>query len=119
MSINNIDQEEIEKISLQYLHQQNINASLLEATKKDSYRIDLDLNKMRESHPKLAESIIKYPLKLIPIIEKQVNSIYNELRGEKVANREKTIFEKKSRNNSYKYNRYTWRKPNISKRAKC
>ena len=96
MSINNIDPEEIEKLSLQYLHQQNINASLLEASKKDSYRIDLDLNKMRESHPKLAESIIKYPLKLIPIIERQVNSIYNELRGEKVANREKTIFEKKS-----------------------
>ena len=92
----NIDTEEIEKLCFQYLHQQNINSLLSDASKKDIHRFDLDLNKIRETNPRLAEYIIKYPQKLIPILERQINSIYSELRGEKVANREKTIFEKKS-----------------------
>ena len=53
---------------------------------------------MRENYPKLADCITKNPLKLLPMLENQINSMNNDLRGEKTGNRDKTIFTKKTEN---------------------
>ena len=96
--MNNYDdeKEEIDKIIFQYLHENFITDILQNASKKESYRINLELNKMRETHPKLLSYIMKNPLRMIPLMENHLNRIYNDLRGDKVVNREKILSKKKS-----------------------
>ena len=83
--------EDIEKLVHQYINRDtSIQSMVLEANKKELTRITLDLNKMREGYPRLADYVLKYPLKLIPILENQINSLSSELKGEKQTTREKT-----------------------------
>jgi len=91
----NEESEEIEKLFTQYLNSISISNIIAEAAKKDSHRITLDLNKIREGFPKLADYIIKKPLKILPQLENQINIIINNNRGEKLSNREKTLSSKR------------------------
>ena len=90
------DFEEIEKSIFQFVHENYIIEALQNASKKENCnRITLDLNRIRETYPKLAELIMKKPLKIIPSIERNLNQMNNDLRGEKLGNREKTLTNKK------------------------
>ena len=89
--------EDIEKKVNQYVREYSVTSLIQEANKKGLTRITLDINKMRETYPDLAEYLIKYPLKLIPIIENQINALNNELKGEKQAIREKIATKRNER----------------------
>ena len=90
------DLEEMEKSIFQFVHENYMVEALQNASKKENgNRINLDLNRIRETYPKLAELIMKRPLKIIPSIEKNLNQMNNDLRGEKLGNREKTLTNKK------------------------
>ena len=91
----NEESEEIEKLFTQYLNSISISNIIAEAAKKYSHRITLDFNKIREGFPKLADYIIKKPLKILPQLENQINIIINNNRGEKLSNREKTLSSKR------------------------
>jgi DNA replication licensing factor MCM3 len=68
---------------------------VLDANKKNLSRITIDLNKMRESEPVLTKMLIKNPLNIIPIMEKNLNEISQNLRGEKSQQTKNTIQNKK------------------------
>ena len=78
LDIDNIEQ----KIS-KYFASEEIQSLVLDANKKNLSRISLDLNRMRESEPQLTKILLKNPLKIIPMMEKNLNEISQNLKGEK------------------------------------
>ena len=90
--------DEIEKLINQYVGRDlSVQSLIQEANKKELSRINIDLNKMRDNYPELAKYIIQYPLKIIPMLENQINIYSNELKGEKQITREKTTLKKNDR----------------------
>ena len=78
-----------------YFSSQEIQSLVLDANKKNLSRITLDLNKMREAEPELTKLLLKYPLHIIPIMEKKLNEISQSLKGEKSQQTKNTIQNKK------------------------
>ena len=90
LDIDNIEQ----KIS-KYFASEEIQSLILDANKKNLSRISLDLNRMRESEPLLTKILLKNPLKIIPMMEKNLNEISQNLKGEKSLETKNTIQSKK------------------------
>ena len=90
LDIDNIDQ----KIS-KYFASEEIQSLVLDANKKNLSRITLDLNRMRESEPALTKILLKNPLKIIPMMEKSLNEISQNLKGEKSLEAKNTVQSKK------------------------
>ena len=88
--IDNIEQ----KIS-KYFASEEIQSLVLDANKKNLTRISLDLNRMRESEPGLTKMLLKNPLKIIPIMERNLNEISKNLKGEKSLEAKNTVQSKK------------------------
>ena len=78
LDLDNIDQ----KIS-KFFASEHIQSLVLDANKKNLPRITIDLNLMRDSDPHLTKMLLKYPLKVIPLMEKTINEISKNLKGEK------------------------------------
>ena len=79
----NDDFDGLEGKITKYFSSEEIQSLILDANKKNLSRVTLDLNKMRESEPLLTKMILNNPLKIIPIMEKQLNEISKGLRWEK------------------------------------
>ena len=88
--LDNLDQ----KIS-KYFSSEEIQSLVLDANKKNLSRITLDLNRMREFEPELTKVLLKNPLKIIPMMEKILNEISQNLKGEKSQQTKNTIQNKK------------------------
>ena len=88
--LDNLDQ----KIS-KYFASEEIQSLVLDANKKNLSRITIDLNRMRDVEPMLTKMILKNPLKIIPMMEKSINEISKNLKGEKSLERNNTIQSKK------------------------
>ena len=86
-----LDLDEIEQKITKYFNSAEIQSQILDANKKNLARINLDLNRMRESEPQLTKMLLKYPLKLIPMMEKSLNDMSQTLKGEKSIETKKTI----------------------------
>jgi len=90
-----LDNENLEQKIRKYFSSEEIQSLVLDANKKNLSRITLDLNKMRESEPVLTKMLLKNPLKIIPIMEKNLNEISQGLKGEKSQQTKNTIQNKK------------------------
>ena len=78
------DIEDIEQKISKYFSTEAVQSKIQEATKKNLSRISIDINRMRESDPSLVKMVLKNPLKVIPLMEKKLDEICKEFRGEKV-----------------------------------
>ena len=93
-----LDLDDIEQKIQKYANSAEIQSIILDANKKNLARINLDLNRMRESEPQLTKMILKNPLKLIPMMEKALNEVSQNLKGEKSIETKKTIQAQKEEN---------------------
>ncbi|MBR1540544.1 MAG: ATP-binding protein [Clostridia bacterium] len=89
------DSDNLEQKIKKYFNSEEIQSLVLDANKKNLSRITLDLNHMRESEPTLTKMLLKNPLKIIPIMEKNLNEISQNLKGEKSQQVKNTIQNKK------------------------
>ena len=89
------DLDNIEQRISKYFASEEIQSLVLDANKKNLSRISLDLNRMRESEPQLTKILLKNPLKIIPMMEKNLNEISQNLKGEKSLETKNTIQSKK------------------------
>ena len=89
------DLDKLEPKISKYFNSEEIQNLVLDANKKNLTRISLDLNRMRESEPMLTKLLLKNPLKIIPLMEKKINEISKNLRGEKYLESKNTIQSKK------------------------
>jgi len=89
------DSDNLEQKIKKYFNSEEIQSLVLDANKKNLSRITLDLNHMRESKPTLTKMLLKNPLKIIPIMEKNLNEISQNLKGEKSQQVKNTIQNKK------------------------
>ncbi len=89
------DLDNLEQKIAKYLASEEIQTLVLDANKKNLSRITLDLNRMRESEPLLTKMLLKNPLKIIPMMEKSINEISRNLKGEKALEAKNTIQSKK------------------------
>lgn len=80
----NFDIQEAEQQISKYLNLSEVQSQILNANKTNATRINLDINHLREWDPVLTKHLIHYPLKLIPIFEKNLNEILDNFKGEKV-----------------------------------
>ena len=87
--------EMLENKIAKYFNSEEIQSLVLDANKKNLSRITIDLNKMRESEPVLTKMLLKNPLNIIPMMEKNLNDISKNLRGEKSQQTKNTIQNKK------------------------
>ena len=90
------DIESIEQRISKYFGSQSVQSLIQDATKKNLTRISIDINRMREADPLLANLALKSPLKIIPLMEKRLNEISQEFKGEK--EQSNTIQTKKEEN---------------------
>ena len=90
-----LDSEKLENKIAKYFNSEEIQSLVLDANKKNLSRITIDLNKMRESEPVLTKMLLKNPLNIIPMMEKNLNDISKNLRGEKSQQTKNTIQNKK------------------------
>ena len=77
------DIESIEQKISKYFGSQAIQSAIQDAIKKNLSRITIDINRMREVDPFLTKMVLKDPLKIIPLMEKRLNEISQEFKGEK------------------------------------
>ena len=89
------ESDNLEQKITKYFSSEEIQSLVLDANKKNLSRVTLDLNHMRESEPTLTKMLLKNPLKIIPIMEKNLNEISQNLRGEKSQQVKNTIQNKK------------------------
>jgi len=89
------DIESIEQKISKYFGSQAIQSAIQDAIKKNLSRITIDINRMREVDPFLTKMVLKDPLKIIPLMEKRLNEISQEFKGEK--EQSNTIQSKKRR----------------------
>ena len=78
----NID--DIEQRISKYFATEAVQSIIQDATKKNLSRVTIDINRMRESDPTLVNMILKNPLKIIPLMEKKLDEISTNFKGEKV-----------------------------------
>ena len=90
-----LDLDSLEQKISKYFSSEEIQSLVLDANKKNLSRITLDLNRMRESEPTLTKILLKNPLKIIPMMEKNLNEISKNLKGEKSLESKNTILSKK------------------------
>ena len=90
-----LDLDSLEQKISKYFSSEEIQSLVLDANKKNLSRITLDLNRMRESEPTLTKILLKNPLKIIPMMEKNLNEISRNLKGEKSLESKNTILSKK------------------------
>ena len=89
------DSDNLEQKITKYFSSEEVQSLVLDANKKNLSRVTLDLNHMRESEPTLTKILLKNPLKIIPIMEKNLNEISQNLKGEKSQQVKNTIQNKK------------------------
>jgi len=89
------ESDNLEQKITKYFSSEEIQSLVLDANKKNLSRVTLDLNHMRESEPALTKMLLKNPLKIIPIMEKNLNEISQNLKGEKSQQVKNTIQNKK------------------------
>ena len=87
----NID--DIEQRISKYFATEAVQSIIQDATKKNLSRVTIDINRMRESDPTLVNMVLKNPLKIIPLMEKKLDEISTNFKGEKVQSN--TILSKK------------------------
>ena len=78
----NID--DIEQRISKYFASEAVQSIIQDATKKNLSRVTIDINRMRESDPSLVKMVLKNPLKIIPLMEKKLDEISTNFKGEKV-----------------------------------
>jgi DNA replication licensing factor MCM3 len=78
----NID--DIEQRISKYFATEAVQSIVQDATKKNLSRVTIDINRMRESDPTLVNMVLKNPLKIIPLMEKKLEEISTNFKGEKV-----------------------------------
>ena len=78
----NID--DIEQRISKYFATEAVQSIVQDATKKNLSRVTIDINRMRESDPTLVNMVLKNPLKIIPLMEKKLDEISTNFKGEKV-----------------------------------
>ena len=78
----NID--DIEQRISKYFATEAVQSIIQDATKKNLSRVTIDINRMRESDPTLVNMVLKNPLKIIPLMEKKLDEISTNFKGEKV-----------------------------------
>ena len=78
----NID--DIEQRISKYFATEAVQSIIQDATKKNLSRVTIDINRMRESDPTLVNIVLKNPLKIIPLMEKKLDEISTNFKGEKV-----------------------------------
>ena len=78
----NID--DIEQRISKYFATEAVQSLIQDATKKNLSRVTIDINRMRESDPTLVNMVLKNPLKIIPLMEKKLDEISTNFKGEKV-----------------------------------
>ena len=78
----NID--DIEQRISKYFATEAVQSIIQDATKKNLSRATIDINRMRESDPTLVNMVLKNPLKIIPLMEKKLDEISTNFKGEKV-----------------------------------
>ena len=61
----------------------------------DKIRLEINLDRMRDEDSSLVESIMKYPLKVIPMFNNHLNTQAKELKGEKLQVKDNTLLAKK------------------------
>ena len=61
----------------------------------DKIRLEINLDRMRDEDPDLVDSIMKYPLKVIPMFNNHLNTQAKELKGEKIQVKDNTLLAKK------------------------
>ena len=89
------DLDNIEQKISKYFASEEIQSLVIDANKKNLLRINIDLNHMREAEPGLTKMLLKFPLKIIPLMEKNINEISSNLKGEKSLETKNTIQSKK------------------------
>ena len=110
----NFDIQEAEQQISKYLNLSEVQSQILNANKTNATRINLDINHLREWDPVLTKHLIHYPLKLIPIFEKNLNEILDNFKGEKVQTN--TSIQEKKRSNKSKFSRNVRTTFSITKR---
>ena len=78
----NID--DIEQRISKYFATEAVQSIIQDATKKNLSRVTIDINRMRETDPTLVNIVLKNPLKIIPLMEKKLDEISTNFKGEKV-----------------------------------
>ena len=66
-------------------------SKIADLVKSKETRLSIDIDKIRNEDPDLAQEIIKNPLKLIPIFEKCLNDSVKDFQGEKAVERNNSI----------------------------
>lgn len=79
-----LDTSELEQKVIKFLNKNENQQIILDSAKKSIETISFSLDKIRQTDKELAELIIKKPLKLLPIFDKCLNDIAQNLRGEKM-----------------------------------
>ena len=87
--------QDIDERILKYMGGADIQEDISKLTKTNSARLQLDLNKIRQKDPELANYLLNYPLKIYSIFERHLNEMARDIKGEKVAAKQNTITEKK------------------------
>ena len=78
------DIDDIEQRISKYFATEAVQSMVQDATKKNLSRVSMDINRMRESDPSLVKMVLKNPLKIIPLMEKKLDEISTNFKGEKV-----------------------------------
>ena len=86
--------QEIDDKIIKYLSKSEIQSQISETNKTNSPRFNIDIDKMRETDPELVKSIIKNPMQVLNLIERHLNEISKDLKGEKIIQKQ-SVEEKK------------------------
>ena len=86
--------QEIDDKIIKYLSKSELQSQISEANKTNSPRFNIDIDKMRETDPDLVKAIIKNPMQVLNLIERHLNEISKDLKGEKIVQKQ-SVEEKK------------------------
>ena len=80
---------------IKFMSKPDIQEKISDLIKTENKRLDIDIDKLREFDADLTNTLIKYPLKLIPLFQTHLNGMASELKGEKAQQRRNNIVNKK------------------------
>ena len=86
--------QEIDDKIIKYLSKSELQSQISETNKTNSPRFNIDIDKMRETDPDLVKAIIKNPMQVLNLIERHLNEISKDLKGEKIVQKQ-SVEEKK------------------------
>lgn len=80
---------------IKFMSKPDIQEKISDLIKTENKRLDIDIDKLREFDADLTNTLIKYPLKIIPLFQTHLNGMASELKGEKAQQRRNDIVNKK------------------------